>query len=181
MPRKRRRRNARHLTYGRNTLLTDVVQGVILDAHSKGMSLYQAATLVGLKPRTVLGWYRKGRDTGREPYFTFYREADAAWAAGSMANLNRLNLHADDDPNTAWKLQGVYDPENFGPNRKLEQEPAVALPPGPQQNVQVVILRPEEIIAYEDRMLIAERGLSEEEDADAERALDRLVTDPDAE
>jgi hypothetical protein len=177
----RTRRKARHLpAYGRNTLLTEDVQAALLTLHNAGNELGVCAMALGLKPNTVLRWYRRGRDEGKEPYASFQRACDAAWAAGAIENTIHVKNHARTDPNIAWKLQQKFQPSTYGDKRPEDEQPTVALPTQ-QQNVQVVLLKPEDIIAYEDRMLIAERGLSKEDDDAAERALDRLVTDPDAE
>lgn len=173
----RPRRKAQRLAVGTASLLTLQVQNALTERLAKGgLDLPDAALLCDLKPDTVNNWYNKGIKTSREPYVSFARAIDKAKAKGRERTMTAYNGHVLTDPATARHAVERTNADGMGRTEASEQ-PTVSLPPA-QQNVQVIVVKPEDIIDFERRRLAEERGLSDDDAAAAARNLDALVTDP---
>lgn len=80
------------------------MQDIVIDALEKGNTWRCAAEAAGVSWGCMTLWKRKGRDTGEEPYASFYALTKAAANRAERAVVNCFHKAATED----WKAAQAY-------------------------------------------------------------------------
>jgi hypothetical protein len=75
---------------GRPTKLTPIIEGIIIECISLGLTYEKSASAASVSRHTVINWKKRGQKANSGIYFNFFNKLKAAEAAGERINLQKI-------------------------------------------------------------------------------------------